>query len=157
MLRRVLLTKVNEPISEVAVGNGVASSGAFIDADEQHFLLLMAFILAIRSSCAGMDFLFGVLACGNPVPSLSSSRFGHPDPLADVDNSVWCCSGMGLLTWPTRPWLLAGGFQPVGLKLPVWHADFLLCWYGLAEVADEALVASWRLSGPFGSNCGMAC
>ncbi|GMH04815.1 hypothetical protein Nepgr_006655 [Nepenthes gracilis] len=101
---------VNEPISEVAVGNGVASFGSLTDADEQHFLLLMAFILANTVAVGKLHktwkcrngLLFGVLACGNPVPSLSSSRFEHPDPLAD--------------------------------------------WYGLADVANEALVAGWRLS-----------
>ncbi|GMH04818.1 hypothetical protein Nepgr_006658 [Nepenthes gracilis] len=40
------LNQVNEPISEVAARNGVAGSGSLTDADEQHFLLLMAFLLA---------------------------------------------------------------------------------------------------------------
>ncbi|GMH22193.1 hypothetical protein Nepgr_024036 [Nepenthes gracilis] len=104
------------------------------------------------------------------VLSLSSSRFGHPDPLADVDNSVasqldagyrqlgtlpfrlWS-EGMvlwwnGLADVANEAWLLAGGFQPVWHKLPIFYGPTPSKWRNpYNEVVGQGSV--WGLDQPW--------
>ncbi|GMH31760.1 hypothetical protein Nepgr_033604 [Nepenthes gracilis] len=122
MLRLVSLTKVNEALSEVVAGNGVAGSGSLANADEQHFLLLMASLPADTETVGRLHKSWkcrngiwsGVLACGTPVlPAWFFARFE--------------CGWVN--TWLTWPVCFCAGLP---CNRPVAFSPFrLICRYGM--------------------------